>query len=339
MLTSEAILERLKKLTIPGTSTNLVQKGLITSTSVEGGEITLSVASCAMPSPVLNSLERDIKIGLGAIPGVSKVRINQVDCTPSELNRIKNVIAVMSGKGGVGKSTVSSLIAISLKRQGFTVGILDADITGPSIPKLFGLTGKPLGNEKGIMPVASRTGIDVMSMNLILNNDTDAVIWRGPLIAKAIGQFWTDVLWGELDYLIVDLPPGTSDAALTTMQQITLTGVVMVTTPQELAALIVRKAIDMTVKMNARLIGVVENMAYFPNPATGEPIEIFGPSKAKHLAGEFGLPLLAQIPVDPRIAVLCDAGEIEEYNSDIVSGLGIEVIRLLEEPRPVGSSR
>lgn len=246
-----------------------------------------------------------------------------------ETRRIKRVVAVMSGKGGVGKSTVSALLAVSLGQLGNKVGILDADITGPSIPKLFGLSAKPEVHADGILPVRTQTNIEVISINLLLSDDTAATIWRGPLISKAIVQFWNDVVWGELDYLIIDLPPGTSDAALTTMQQIPVSAVVMVTTPQALAGLIVRKAMNMTELLKIPVLGIVENMAFFPDPASGKPLELFGPRRAKELADEFTVPLLAQLPIDPQIAVLCDAGEIEQYHSEAVSQLAAAVMERL----------
>ena len=331
MTSKETVLAALEELQIPETPYKLKQLRLITDVTVSDATVNVSLSRGALPPEILKQLGSSVREELVRHAGFSRININAVENKPGELNRVKNIVAVMSGKGGVGKSTLSSLLAVSLQRLGYSVGILDADITGPSIPKLFGLSGKPLGNEKGIVPLSTDTSIRIMSINLVLNNDSDSVIWRGPLISKAISQFWEDVLWGELDYLIVDLPPGTSDAALTAMQQIPLTAVLMVTTPQALAGLIVRKAMDMTRKMNIPVLGLAENMAFFPDPRTGEAIEIFGRSQAKEILGEFNLPLIARLPVDPNLAVLCDAGKIEQYKSDVINNLGRAVVERLTE--------
>jgi hydrogenase maturation protease len=223
----------------------------------------------------------------------------------------------MSGKGGVGKSLVSSLVAIALQRQGYEVGILDADITGPSIPRMFGLKVQPSGNENGLMPVPSKSGIEVMSINLLLPSEDDAVIWRGPLIGRAITQFWEEVLWGKLDYLIVDLPPGTADAPLTVMQQLPISGVIIVFTPQDLTAMVVRKAVKMAQQMGKPILGVIENMSYLYVPEINKRIELFGKSQGEEMAQAAGAPLLGQLPIDPELAKLCDEGNIERYDSEI----------------------
>jgi len=228
----------------------------------------------------------------------------------------------MSGKGGVGKSLVSSLTAVALRRKGFDVGILDADITGPSIPKMFGITDRPGGNESGILPVTSKSGIEIMSINLLLPEEDEAVIWRGPLIGKAITQFWEDVLWGSLDYLIVDLPPGTADAPLTVMQSLPISGVIIVFTPQDLTAMIVRKAVKMARQMDKQLLGVVENMSYLYIKEIDKKIELFGKSRGEEMAAAAQAPLLGKIPVDPDLAALCDSGQIERYQSDFVDQIG-----------------
>lgn len=232
----------------------------------------------------------------------------------SPFNRVKRLVAVMSGKGGVGKSTVSALLAVNLAKAGYQVGILDADITGPSIPRLFGLTEKPGLDEKGVLPVTSSLGIKVMSLNLLLPEETEPVVWRGPLIGAAIKQFWTDVVWGELDFLLVDLPPGTSDAALTVLQSLPVDGVIMVSTPQELAAMIVGKAVRMVERLGLPLIGLVENMSYTLCPHCGEEIRLFGPSKAQEFADSIGTDLLAILPIDHNLICLADSGNIEQYD-------------------------
>lgn len=232
-----------------------------------------------------------------------------------EFNHIKNVVAVMSGKGGVGKSFVTGLLANALAQAGHTVGILDADITGPSIPMLFGLHGPVEPGSVGIAPLKSRGGIKVISMNLLLSSEDQPVVWRGPLISKAIKQLWGDVEWGDLDYLLVDLPPGTSDATLTIMQSLPVRGLVMVTTPQGLAGLIVRKTVHMAQHLEVPITGVVENMAYFVCSNCGQRHMIFGDSHAREVAETAEAPLLAQLPIDPQIARLCDTGKIEEVNT------------------------
>jgi Mrp family chromosome partitioning ATPase len=245
-----------------------------------------------------------------------------VEGKPAELNEIQHVIAVMSGKGGVGKSLVSSLIAIALNRRGCDVGILDADITGPSIPKMFGITERPGGSDTGLLPVLSKSGIETMSINLLLPSEEDAVIWRGPLIARAIKQFWEDVLWGKLDFLIVDLPPGTADAPLTVMQSLPISGVVIVFTPQELTAMVVKKAASMARQMDKPILGVIENMSYLYVAEINKKIEIFGKSRGLEMAKSLRAPLLGQLPLDPELARLCDEGAIERYSSEIISKLG-----------------
>jgi Mrp family chromosome partitioning ATPase len=244
------------------------------------------------------------------------------------MNDVKQVIAVLSGKGGVGKSSVAALLAVALRRQGKRVGVLDADITGPSIPKLFGLHDPPPMGPVGILPAATPAGIKVMSINLLLPSEDEAVIWRGPLISGAIKQFWEEVVWGKLDYLIVDLPPGTSDASLTVMQSIPLNGVVLVTSPQDLAGMVVRKAARMAQQMKAPVIGLVENMSYLTCPGCGDRIEVFGPSQAFRTAIALGVPLLGQLPLDPALARLSDAGQIEEFEADEFAPIAEQIASL-----------
>lgn len=233
----------------------------------------------------------------------------------SGLNRIKKVIAVMSGKGGVGKSTVTGLLAVSLRKQGYTVGIMDADITGPSIPKMFGINKRPENIGIGLMPVESASGIRIMSLNLLLENEDDPVIWRGPLIGNAIKQFWEDVIWGDLDYLLVDLPPGTSDAPLTVMQSLPLDGIIIVSSPQELVGMVVKKAVKMANMMNLPVIGLIENYSYVVCPKCGEKIEVFGKTRGEEGAKEANIPYLGSLSLDPKLANFCDEGKIEEYES------------------------
>jgi Mrp family chromosome partitioning ATPase len=248
-----------------------------------------------------------------------------------ETNKVDHIIAVMSGKGGVGKSLVTGLAGIVLKRSGFEVGILDADITGPSIPVMFGINKRPEVSKTGLLPVMSSSGIAIMSINLMLEREDDPVIWRGPLIGNTIKQFWEDVLWGKLDYLLIDLPPGTSDAPLTVMQSLPLFGIVIVFTPQELASMVVRKAINMTRdSMHIPILGVVENMSYLTIPGTEKVIEIFGKSRAEEMARVAGAPLLGRFPIDPELARICDDGEIESYNSDALNSFADSLIKIIK---------
>ncbi|HBV97131.1 MAG: DNA-binding protein [Peptococcaceae bacterium BICA1-7] len=232
-------------------------------------------------------------------------------------SRIRNVIAVMSGKGGVGKSSVTSLLACELSKKGYRVGVLDADITGPSVPKMFGVRGMADSNGLAIFPHVSAIGIKIMSLNLLMPNEDDPVIWRGPIIAGAVKQFWTDVAWGDLDYLVVDLPPGTGDVPLTVMQSLPLNGVIVVTSPQDLASLIVTKAIKMTVQMSVPIIGLVENMSGAVCPHCGKEIELFGPGRGREMAKAFDIPFIGSIPLDPVLSRLCDEGDIEKYQSSL----------------------
>ena len=242
-------------------------------------------------------------------------------------SNVKKVIAVVSGKGGVGKSLVTSLLAVLTKRNGAETAILDADITGPSIPKMFGVHDKAMGTEEGILPAETRTGIKMMSVNLLLENDTDPVIWRGALIAGTVKQFWTDVLWGDVDYMYVDMPPGTGDAPLTVFQSLPVDGIIIVTSPQELVGMIVEKAVNMAKMMNIPVLGIVENMSYVACPDCGKKIFPFGESQTAKIAMAQGVPLLAQLPIDPAIAKECDTGVIELFNEDWMDA----VVRAIED--------
>ncbi len=235
---------------------------------------------------------------------------------PHDLSRIGKVIAVVSGKGGVGKSLVTALTAVSVRRSGYTVGILDADITGPSVPKMFGVTARAEADDQGMYPVRSKLGTDLMSVNLLLENPSDPVIWRGPVIAGAVKQFWTDVIWGDDEYLFVDMPPGTGDVPLTVFQSIPVDGILIVTTPQELVSMIVEKAVKMAEAMHVPILGLIENMSYAECPDCGKRIPVFGESKAEQAAAAHGLPVLGRIPINPKLAAACDAGMIELFEGD-----------------------
>ena len=237
------------------------------------------------------------------------------------LSKIGKVIAVVSGKGGVGKSLVTSSLAVAMKQLGKTVGVLDADITGPSIPTAFGVHTKAEGSELGIYPAVTRTGVEIMSLNLLTANETDPVIWRGPVIAGAVKQFWTDVIWGELDYLFVDMPPGTGDVPLTVFQSLPVDGIIVVTSPQDLVSMIVTKAVKMAEMMKIPVLGLVENYSYFKCPDCGKEHSIFGQSRIDKVAGELGLRVLARLPIDPGVAAACDAGRIEDYTPNYLSAV------------------
>ncbi len=235
---------------------------------------------------------------------------------PHELSSIKKVIGVVSGKGGVGKSLVTSLLAVSMQRRGFKAAVLDADITGPSIPKAFGIKEKALGTENGILPCKTKTGIEIMSVNLLLENDTDPVVWRGPVIAGAVKQFWTDVIWNDVDFMFVDMPPGTGDVPLTVFQSLPVDGIVIVASPQELVGMIVEKAVKMADLMNIPIVALCENMAYFMCPDCGKKHTIFGDSHIEEIAKAHGVDTVSQIPINNKLAAAVDAGAIELFDGD-----------------------
>ena len=238
----------------------------------------------------------------------------------NDLSHVKKVIGVVSGKGGVGKSLVTSLLATSLRRRGSDVAVLDADITGPSIPKCFGMKQRALSDENGIYPVETKTGIKVMSINLLLEEETSPVVWRGPVIAGAIKQFWTDVVWVNVDYMFVDMPPGTGDAPLTVFQSLPLDGILIVTSPQELVGMIVSKAVEMAKMMNVPVLGLVENMSYVTCPDCGREIHVFGESHIDEVAAKYALPVLGKLPMEPKLAAACDRGAIELFEGGWLDG-------------------
>jgi Mrp family chromosome partitioning ATPase len=318
----EQALQSLKGVLVPATKRSIVGMNLVRDITICNGKIDVTLASTGLIPEERDWVRDRAKEAIGKLPEASEVKVEYSDAKAKELNSIDHTLAVMSGKGGVGKSLVSSLVAIALKRQGFEVGILDADITGPSIPKMFGITDRPSGSDSGILPVSSRSGVEVMSINLLLPSEDDAVIWRGPLIGKAITQFWEEVLWGKLDYLIVDLPPGTADAPLTVMQTLPITGMIIVFTPQGLTTMVVRKAVKMAQQMGKPILGVVENMSYLYVPEIDRRIELFGRSRGEEMAHAANAPLLGQLPIDPALAKLCDEGNIECYDAGAIGQLG-----------------
>ena len=235
---------------------------------------------------------------------------------PNPKSNVKKVIAVVSGKGGVGKSTVTAMLAVAMSREGKRVGVLDADITGPSAPTAFGVTECQGADTDGLYPALSKTGIQVMSINLLLDNPGDPVVWRGPVIAGAVKQFWTDVIWEDVDYLFVDMPPGTGDVPLTVFQSLPVDGVVIVTSPQDLVSMIVTKAVKMAKMMHIPVLGFVENYAYLECPDCGKKISVFGQSHLDEIAAELGVPVLARLPIDPKVAQAYDSGRMESVNTD-----------------------
>lgn len=246
---------------------------------------------------------------------------------PHKLSHIKKVIGIVSGKGGVGKSSVTSMLAVAMKRKGYGVGILDADITGPSIPKTFGITEKAYATESGLYPVASKGGIDIMSINLLLENPTDPVVWRGPVIAGAVKQFWEEVIWENEEYLFVDMPPGTGDVPLTVFQSIPLDGIIIVTSPQDLVSMIVAKAVNMANMLHVPIVGVVENYSYFMCPDCNNKHYIFGESNLEEVAKEYELTVLGKLPINPVIAKACDNGQVEKVELEEMN----EIAHKIEE--------
>jgi Mrp family chromosome partitioning ATPase len=348
MIDQTRILEALKSVNDPELNKSLVELGMVRDVEVEGESVRFTLALTTLACPLRERMVDEARQAVLALDGVGDVQVSLREMTPEEkrrvwpdtpqpqreqgvaahLNHVGRVLAVMSGKGGVGKSSVAAMLAVSLRQQGKRVGVLDADITGPSIPKMFGLRGTPPMGPVGILPAETETGIKVMSINLLLPNEDEAVIWRGPLVGGAIKQFWGDVVWGDLDVLVVDLPPGTSDASLTVMQSIPLNGVVLVTSPQDLAGMVVRKAARMAWQMKVPIVGLVENMAYTVCPKCGERIEVFGPSKAMSTAMQLGVPMLGELPLDPELSLRADAGEIEDYPMEAFAPIAEKVLRL-----------
>jgi len=334
MVDKKNVTDALRTVEDPELGRSLVDLGMIQNVETEGSTVRFTLALTTMACPLKNRMMDDARAAVSALEGVETVEIELAEMTDAQkqrvmgqaakpqrgaaehLNQIDRVIAVMSGKGGVGKSSVAAMLAVALQRQGKEVGVLDADITGPSIPKMFGLEANPMGGPVGILPPQTENGVKIMSINLLLADKNQAVVWRGPLISGAIKQFWGDVVWGDLDALVVDLPPGTSDASLTVMQAMPINGVVLVTSPQSLAGMVVQKAAQMAIKMDVPIVGLVENMSYTVCPHCGERIDVFGPSQAAEVAQSLDLPLMGQLPLDPKLAPLADAGKIEQYEAE-----------------------
>jgi Mrp family chromosome partitioning ATPase len=325
----------------PEIGRNIVDLGMVRGVKIDGSDIEVTIALTVPNCPLQDRIASDageavdtlaeglnVQINLTAMTDEEKQRLTeklrgqrqqpqQEESLAARMNNVKTVVAVMSGKGGVGKSTAAAMLATGLRRKGLRVGVLDADITGPSIPKVFGVSDAPTMGPLGIVPPVSEKGVKIMSINLMLESEDQAVIWRGPLIAGAIKQFWNDVFWGDLDVLVVDLPPGTADASLTVMQTLPVDGVVIVTSPQELADMVVRKAARMAEHMKIPILGIIENMSYAICPHCGERHSLFGEGNAEEMAGNFDTQVLGHIPLDPELTKLSDAGDIESYENEI----------------------
>jgi Mrp family chromosome partitioning ATPase len=248
----------------------------------------------------------------------------------NEYSNIKKVISVVSGKGGVGKSSITSMLAVAMQRLGYNVAILDADVTGPSIPKAFGIKDKVKSGEFGLYPIKSKTGIGIMSINLLLKNETDPVIWRGPILGNTVKQFWTDVVWGDVDYMFIDMPPGTGDVPLTVFQSLAVDGIIIVTSPQELVSMIVSKAVKMAEMMHIPVLGLVENMSYFKCPDNGKEYKVFGESHISEIAEKHDLKVLATLPIDPKISAACDKGMIELFEGNWFDSIA-KTLEIMEE--------
>ncbi len=348
------IMERLKNVLDPEIGRSIVDLNMVRDIIVDNGNVTVKIALTVAHCPLAKTLQTDVENAVRKPGDVRSVRVDTTTMTRKELEElrirlqtaatpssppktgpmvgpgierlgkrgIRRIIAIISGKGGVGKSFVTSVLASDLKKRGYEVGVLDADLTGPSIAKVLGVAGKPFKGPNGsIVPLKTQSGIKVMSINLVLDDPSMPVIWRGPIVNSVIRQLYWDVDWGDLHYLLVDLPPGTSDAPLTVFQSLPLDGVIVVSSPQDLASMIVSKAVNMAKKMDAPILGLVENMSYLKCPGCGETMNIFGEPKGEKLASTLGLPFLGAIPLDSAIAKLSDEGRIEEYSNSIITGI------------------
>lgn len=357
--TKDEIIENLKQVIDPEIGVNIVDLGMVKDVIISQSKVIVTIALTVRGCPLANTIEKDIGRILCQIQGIESTSVQMTSMSKDELNAlgvrlqemrtkergvgkaaglsagidkmerkgIEKIIAVMSGKGGVGKSFVTSMLAIELRRQGYNVGILDADITGPSIAKIFGLSGKPFADEKGVIPKESESGIKIISMNLLLDTPDTPVIWRGPIINGVIRQLFNDVNWGDLHFMLVDLPPGTGDAPLTVFQSLPVDAVVIVSTPQDLAMLIVRKSINMAKQMNVPIAGLVENMSYMVCPHCSNHIEMFEELGLEKVSGDLKVNFLGKLPFDPQVNRLADKGRLEEYSSPATQ----EFTRLVRE--------
>jgi Mrp family chromosome partitioning ATPase len=352
------VLEKLRDVLDPEIGRSIVDLKMVRDISVSDGNVYVKIALTVAHCPLAKTLQSDVENAVRKLEDVRSVKVETTTMSKNELAELKHqlqpgagssspsrggpgvgpgierlgrrgvrsIIAVISGKGGVGKSFVTSTLASELKRRGFEVGVLDADLTGPSIAKVLGVSGKPYkGPGGGIVPLRTKTGIKVMSINLVLDDPSMPVVWRGPIVNSVIRQLYWDVDWGDLHYLLVDLPPGTSDAPLTVFQSLPLDGVIVVSSPQDLASMIVSKAVKMAKKMEVPILGLVENMSYLKCPDCGKRIDLFGEPKGEKLALGLGLAFLGAVPLDPAIAQLSDQGRIEDYSSPIIANIADEL--------------
>jgi Mrp family chromosome partitioning ATPase len=357
MVTELEIREALTSVMDPELKRNIVELGMVREIDLKDNELELTLALTTLACPLKERIVDDIKSAVRGVDGGLLVDVKLTEMSKEQrdkilgeqqpkqmvaeaFNEIGHVIAVMSGKGGVGKSSVAALLSIALRRNGERVGLLDADITGPSIPRMLGLQGVPGSSPLGLLPAETASGIKVMSINLLLPDEDQAVIWRGPLISGAIRQFWGDVFWGTLDTLVIDLPPGTSDATLTVMQSIPLSGVLLVTSPQDLAGMVVRKAAQMAKQLAVPILGLIENMSYVQCPDCGKEIHVFGPSRAEETAQALGIPLLGRIPLDSDLAELCDTGRVEEYAATVFVPIAEQISKAVPDVKckPFGAT-
>lgn len=357
MISVEEVKQALTHVIDPELGKNIVELGMVRDIQISDGTVKVLIALTISGCPLREQIRSNASAAVASLPGVTEVVVELTSMTAEErkkvmghspapassqalnMNQIGRVVAVLSGKGGVGKSSVTSLLATALQRQGLMVGVLDADITGPSIPRMFGINGPVPGLPFGILPIRSSSGVRVISTNLMVPEEDTAVVWRGPVVSNTIKQFWRDVLWGRLDYLLVDLPPGTSDATLTVMEAIPLDGVVLVTMPQGLSSMVVRKTVHMSQILNVPILGIVENMSYFISPETGTKFEIFGPSQTDKVTASANAPLLGRLPIDPHLAELADSGQIEKYEHPAYEALArafLEAVPVVA-PRPAAA--
>jgi Mrp family chromosome partitioning ATPase len=355
MITRAQIYQALRRVIDPELRCNLVESGMIRDVTISDGQVNFVLALTTLACPLKDQLVAEARQAVSKLAGVEVVNIDLAEMTVAEKRQlfraaaepaqvvhhhIRHIIAVLSGKGGVGKSLISGLLAIALRLSGYRVGLLDADITGSSIPKILFPKRVRLGaSPVATLPSETRTGIKVMSINLLQKNEDQAIIWRGPLISRAIQQFWRDVRWNILDYLVVDLPPGTSDAALTVMQCLPLSGVVLVTSPQDLAGMVVRKTAQMARQLQVPILGLVENMSTFVCPDTGRQYNIFGPSKAEEMAASLDVTFLGRLPIDPKIAELCDVGRLEEYPVGKYAFIAKQLVEITQMASEMGEEK
>jgi Mrp family chromosome partitioning ATPase len=358
LIDKNLVMERLNTVLDPEIGRSIVELNMVRGVTVDDGAVNVKIALTVAHCPLAKTLQTDVENAVRKLEEVRAVKVETTTMTRKELEELKvrlqagtgissppkggsavghgierlgkrgirSIIAVISGKGGVGKSFITSMLASELRRRGYEVGVLDADLTGPSIAKVLGVSGKPhKGLSGGIVPVKTKTGIRVMSINLVLDDPNMPVVWRGPIVNSVIRQLYWDVDWGDLHYLLVDLPPGTSDAPLTVFQSLPLDGIIVVSSPQDLASMIVTKAVNMAKKMDAPILGLVENMSYLDCPHCGQKISLFGEPRGEQLALSLGLPFLGSVPLDPSIARLSDEGRIEEYSTPIITGIADEL--------------